>query len=237
MYATYYKVHGGRLTVAEYWRICSSWQGFLYAVALKPFGGFRFKFSVPRPEELRIVRMEELPAPVRERLRGPVEGFERAGLELAFYDRAQVLERHRIGVTAVLPGDGGETIGTVVVVNGRPWAVELNCVTHFTDGRACVTTTARQKFRPQPHITAFRYPGLSPEELCERHRENLARMEAAGHFPTRITREQLPRVIVEAQQRFIDFHAARGVFVPMTEAEIDRLRGGRRAGGVSHRSL
>lgn len=227
MPATYYKLHGGRLTVAEYWRICSRWQGFLYAMALKPFGGFRFTFSIARPEELNIVRSDDLPAPARDRLRGPAEGFERAGLELAFYQRSQVLEKHRIGVSAVLLGHGGEVIGMVAVAGYRgQWSVETNCTTHFTDGRACATTTVREKFRTQPHITAFRYPGLKPEALCGRHRDNLARMETAGHFPTRITAAQLPGVILEAQQRYIDFHAARGVFVPMTEEEIDRLRGG-----------
>ena len=226
MPATYYKVHGGRLTVAEYWRICSSWQGFLYALALKPFGGFRFTFSIPRPEDLNIVRPEDLPAEARDRLRGRVEGFERAGLELAFYQRSQILESHRVGAGAVLLGHGGEVIGTVAVASGRRWVGEFTCTTHFTDGRACATTTERAKFRTQPHITAFRCPRLKPEELCERHRENLARMEAAGHFPTRFTAAQLPRVILEAQQRFVDFHAARGVFVPMTEEEIARLCGG-----------
>lgn len=226
MPATYYKLHGGRLTVPEYWRICRSWQGFLYAVALKPFGGFRFTFSIARPEEPDIVRFEDLSAQVRGRLRGPVEGFERAGLELMCYLRSQVLEKHRVGVSGVLLGHRGETIGTVAVVSGRDWVTELACVTHFTDGRSCATLTRRRAFRPPPHVTDFVCAGTSPEELCERHRENLARMEAAGHFPTRITAAQLPRVIVEAQQRHVDFHAARGVFVPMTDAEIDRLRAG-----------
>ena len=225
MPATYYKVHGGRLTVAEYWRICSRWQGFLYAVALKPFGGFRFTFSIARPEEPNIVRLDDLPAPARDRLRGPVEGFERAGLRLAFYQRSLVLERDRLGAGAVLLGHDGEVIGMVAVAGYRGrWVTELNCTTHFTDGRACATTTVREKFRPQPHITAFRCRTLSPEDLCKGHRENLARLEAVGHFPTRITAAQLPRVILEAQQRHVDFHAARGVFVPMTEEEIDRLR-------------
>lgn len=227
MPATYYKLHGGRLTVAEYWRICSRWQGFLYAVALKPFGGFRFTFSIARPEEPNIVRLDDLPAAVRDRLRDPVEGFERAGLKLVFYQRPLVLERDRLGAGAVLLGHGGEVIGMVALAGHRGrWATELNCTTHLTGGRECVSTTSRERFRVLPHITAFRYPGLKPEALCDRHRENLARMETAGHFPTRFTREQLPRVILEAQQRYVDFHAARGVFVPMTEEEIDRLRGG-----------
>src|SRR5438105_3306802 len=100
--ATYYRLHGGGLSLAECWRLGRSWPKFLTLLLSKPLGGFPFRFSIARPDEPGVVPLDALPACAQDRLRGPVADLLGARLELAFYQRSRVLEPHRVGAGAVL---------------------------------------------------------------------------------------------------------------------------------------
>jgi hypothetical protein len=117
-----------------------------------------------------------------------------------------------------------------VVGDDRRLRTEMTCTTLFVGGTSGSTTTARSVFRPVPDRLVVRLPGSSPADLCASHLDHLARWEAAGHVAEPVARDRVPAVILEAQQRFVDFHAGRGLFVPMTDEEIERCRRGR-AGG------
>jgi hypothetical protein len=223
----YYRLNGGRLSLPECWRLARSWSKFATLLAWKPLGGFPFTFSIPRPESLQIIDPGELPEQVRKWLLEQVALFERAGLELVFSHRSQVLERTRLGVGSVFLDPTGTVIGTVSIAQSskarRQFAQSFT--THFTDGTAGMSTTARSWFQNQPQYLKNRYGPLPPDVLYMRHQDNLKRWEQrAGKFPQSFTRRQLPDVILQAEQRFVDFHAARGLFVPMTEEEIARKR-------------
>jgi hypothetical protein len=229
MTTQYYKVHGGKLTLPECWRIARSWRAFWQALVWKPFGGYPFKTSIPRPDALEVIDPKELPDGFRERLLELVALYEKAGLELVFYHRSQVLERANLGAGAVLLDPTGTIIGTVAVVKvaSKPPHSALAFTTHFTDGTVGITTTERQTFKPQPHHLWNRYGPVRPDFLYDRHRDRLRWWERLdGKSPQSFTRQQLPQLVLEAKQRYVDFHAARGVFVLMTEDEIARQRGG-----------
>ena len=223
----YYRLHGGRLTITECWCLARSWGAFLKLFAWKPLGGYPFRFSIPRPDALCRIDPDELPDGFRDRFLGFVAAVEKAGLGRVFVHQTELLERSRVGAGAVLLDPTGTVIGTVGFsgTNRRPMAGGLTLTTHFADGTAGITTTARRLYRPQPHHLIHRHPSLAPAGLLERHRQYLACWERAGKFPRSFNAGDLPRVILEAQQRYIDFYAAEGLFIPMTDEEVDRARG------------
>lgn len=227
MPAQYFRLDGGRLTLAECWCLARSWAAFAKFLAWKPFGGYPFRFSIARPDVIHRIDPIELPSGVRDGLLRLVAAAEAAGLGLAFVHRADPLERSRAGAGAVLLDPTGTVIGTVAYSQaGRLVTGEMTLTSHFTDGTAGATTTARRLYREEPHRLIRRHPGLAPAGLLERHRGHLADWEQEGKLPRAFPREALQAHILAAQQRRIDFYVDQGLFVPMTDAEVERARGG-----------
>lgn len=226
MATQYYRFHGGRLTLTECWCLARSWTKLFKLLAWKPLGGYPFRFSIPRQDRLNVVDPDAFPAGLRDRFLDLVAAVEKIGFQQVFVHRLDVLERSRVSAGAVLLDSTGTIIGTVAFTQAnRSAGAEGSLTTHFTDGTAAVTTTARRRYRQQPHRLVRRHPGTPPAVLLGRHREYVADWERAGKVPRPFTRKQLPAVILEAQQRYVDFQFARGLFVPMTEGEIERARG------------
>ncbi|MDB5308518.1 MAG: hypothetical protein JWO38_2720 [Gemmataceae bacterium] len=222
---TFYRVDGARLTFAEYWRMSPNPLVFLIAAWMKLIGRpIRFSFSVPRPDRLFLVEFDELPAAARAGMGPLVDAAEAIGLRLVFCHRLVVPEPHRLGAAAILLDKTGETILLVIFSRqGNRVERHLACTTLFTDGSRAVTTTIRKTFEPLPGSHVARYPGADPASLLARHREHLAALTSEGLIPTRLEPNRLPDVVHEAELRFVDFHIGRGVFVPMTDEELDKL--------------
>ncbi|HXD87126.1 MAG TPA: hypothetical protein VN641_11570 [Urbifossiella sp.] len=217
----YFRVHGGRLTLAECWRLARTWSALAKFIAWKCVGGYPFNFPIPRPEALHFVKPEEMPAgPYLNAALKLIAEFEGAGLKLLFTHRTDKL-MGAPSLIACLLDPAGTTIGTFVSSSkGRGYEAECLATSHFLDGTAGVTTTCRKLFKPQPHHLYECRVRASPAGLIGRHRQNLERWERDGKFPKAFAPAELPKVILEAQQRYVDFHVARGVFVPLSEEEI-----------------
>lgn len=225
-----YRLHGGRLTLTECWCLARSWGAFFKLLAWRPFGGYPFRFSIVRPDVLHRIDPEELPGGFRDRFLGLMAAVEKAGLQRMFVQRTHTLERSRVGAGAVFLDPTGTVIGTAACAHtGRSMEGEVTLTTHFTDGTAGVTTTARRLYRPQPHHLIYRHPRLSPARLLERHHQYRVYWEREGKLPQSFHAGELPGVILAARQRYIDFYVAEGLFVPMTDEEIEQARGERRS--------
>lgn len=221
----YYKVHGGKLSFGEYWRMSPDPFTFLIAAGMKLVGGLSFNASVPRHGELHLVEYDALPKAARKQTREAVGAFEAAGMALAFCHELDVLEANRYGVGLIFLAKDGSCFATVnYAEEGETKKVELNVVTPFKDDTYGVTTTAKKQMKPNPEFLTDRHPDMAAEELYETHQENLNRWEDDGKKPRKLTRETLPEFVLDGEQRFIDFHIDRGVFVPMSKAEVRRLR-------------
>lgn len=216
----FFRVHGGRLTIAECWRLARSWKTFLALAGWKLVGGYPFNFPIPRPESLNFVNLDEMPpGRYRDAAQMLVAEFEAAGLKMAFTHRCDPLAGTSLIGCFLDPA--GTTIGTFVsTALGHQYEAECMATSHFQDGTGGITSTARKVFKPQPHHLVEYRVRRSPAGLVERHRQNLAIWEREGKFPKSFAPSELPKVILEAQQRHIDFHIARGVFIPMTDAEL-----------------
>jgi hypothetical protein len=224
MPTVFYKVHGGRVTFAEYWRLAPDPFSFLIAAGMKLFGGISFDFSIPRIDSLQIVEWDDVSRKAQKQLAETMELFEGAGFEFAFVHEVPVLERHRYGVSAVFLSADRLTFGMANYFEDKVTKQRAaSCVTKFDEGYG-YTTTEKKTFVPLPESFGVRHPGMPADELYERHQGYLEGWEREGKQPLRLSLTTLPEVVMLGEQRFVDFHIDRGIFIPMTKAEIRRIR-------------
>jgi hypothetical protein len=124
-------------------------------------------------------------------------------------------------LTAALPADG-RSWATVLfgTVRGQVRQVLFNCFSRLRDDRPVVTSDHEWKLVPHSDDLPEYPPGASPAAVVERH---LARLQAPDVWPVRIAKADLPGVILAREQRHVDHGVERGVYVPMTEPEVERL--------------
>lgn len=226
---TFYRVDGGKLTYAEYWRMSGDPFAFLIAAGMKFFGfPMRFNFAIPRPDRLFVVEFDELPAAARRGMGPPIRAAEKkAGLRLIFCHRLAVPEPHRVGAAALLLDEENETSLMVMFgQHGGQREVHLTCVSRFPDDTLASTTTMKKALVPVPGSDIERYPGADPATLYARHRGHLERLAGHGLVPVLLDPHRLEGFVLECELRYVDFHIGRGVFVPMTDDELDAISGG-----------
>jgi hypothetical protein len=224
---TYFRLDGRKLTYAEYWRMAPDPFSFFIAAVRKLIGlPVRFGFAIPRPDRLFIVDFGELPDAVGSAVRPLVHQARAMGLRLGFYHRLAVPEPHRIGAAAALLDEAEWTCLYVIFGQDRQQRqLQLTCASRFADDSLAITTTMPKTMEPVPTSRIERYPGADPAMLYARHHEHLERLTSKGLVPLCIDPDRLADFVLDWEQRYIDFHIGRGVFVPMTDSELDRLCG------------
>jgi hypothetical protein len=81
----------------------------------------------------------------------------------------------------------------------------------------------KKTMEPMPDQDIERYPGERAGGLYRRHVEHLGRMAERGMIPVRLDPNRLEELVLEREVQYVDFHIHRGVFVPMTEEELDAV--------------
>jgi hypothetical protein len=186
-------------------------------------------FGIRRPEKLNLHEPPEVPRAVRERLANTVAACEDLGLAFQFYASvdATVGGRAKAYMAAML-GAGGlvwASAITALVRRGnseRVKPVKLTCFSRLPDGRYVVTSDHRGKMTPHPGDLREYLAGAPPHAVVARHSE---RIDEPALRPVAVREDELAGVILGREQRHVDFQVVRGVYVPMTEEEIDRITG------------
>jgi hypothetical protein len=221
----YYRVDGGKLTYGEYWRMSPDPLSFLIAAGLKLIRlPIKFNFTIPRPDQLFVVDFAELPSSARSEMKPMIRSAEKDGMQLSFCHRLAVVERHRIGAAAILL-DEEEQIALTVIFgkHNQKRELQLTCCSVFADDTRAITTTMRKTMVPVPGNVIERYPGASPPALLDHHRHHLERLADEGLVPLRLDASRMPEVVLDWELSYVDYHIDRGVFVPMSEDEVDDL--------------
>jgi hypothetical protein len=219
-----YKVDSRRRTFAEQWRI--HWprvDRFLVAAAHKLLDIPRpCPFGVRRPERLVLYDWDDVPESVSQRLADSIQECEEQGFRFQFFGSidAMIGARVKAYLAALLHPGGLVWVTVIVAIPGNRHPVRFNCLSRLADGRTLVTSDHVWKLTPLPDDFPEFLPGVSVEDVVERHFE---RIERDGLFPVRVREDELARILLAREQRHVDYQVQRGVFVPMTAAEIDRL--------------
>ncbi len=224
---TFYRVDGARLTYAEYWRMAPGFLAFALSAGCKLLGTpIRFEFAVPRPDRLFLVEFEEFPEAACRAMEPALESARSAGLRLIFCHRLALPEPSRLGAGAYLLDDTNET-GLMIGYgqSGNSRELHLACVSQFTDETLATTTTTKKSMKPTPWQSVERYPGSNARTIYEKHLAHLARLAGQGSIPVPHDPARFDRFVLECELRYVDYHIDRGIFVPMTEEELEALSG------------
>jgi hypothetical protein len=228
--ALLYKVDGRRRSFIEHWRI--QWprlDRFLVAALCKLLGvQRRCTFGVRRPERLDLHRAPEVPEAARGRLANAVRACEGLGLAFQFYASVDAVVGARVkAYTAALLHVDGLFWATAIAArvrrggNERARPATFNCFSLLPDGRYVVTSDHRWKLMPHPGDLPEYLPGAPPAVVVARHR---SRIDPALR-PVAVREDELAGVILGREQRHVDHQVERGVYVPMTGEEIERITG------------
>jgi hypothetical protein len=229
--AVLYKVDSRRRTFAEHWRIHRpNVHGFLVAAFCKLLDiPQRCTFGIRRPEELDLHEPSDVPRAVRERLADTVAACEDLGLDFQFYASvdATVNTRVKAYTAAMLDAQGliwASAIATLLRggSNERVQTVKLNCFSRLPDGRYVVTSDHVWRTTPHPGDVPVFLPGASPDAVVAAH---YRRIHEPAQRPVGVREDELAGVILGREQRHVDYQVERGLYVPMTEEEIDRITG------------
>jgi hypothetical protein len=220
-----YKVDSRRRTYAELWRQAPNLRGF-FRVALGKLLGVQqpCTFGIRRPEALNRHTAPEVPAPVRQRLEPVLAKCMELNMPFQFYATvdATIGSQAKAYMATVLHADGSTwASATTVVVRNRTRPAMFNCFSLLHDGRYVVTSDHAWKLAPHPGDLVERLVGAPPEAVEARHSERLAE---PGRRAVHVRPEELERTILTREQRHVDYQIERGVYVPMTEDEFERIR-------------
>jgi hypothetical protein len=223
----YFRTDVTRLSFGELWRISSRFPVFLNGCMRKILGVRRPpRHAFYHEEAVIVVPVDEVPSAARRVLEMRVEQLERLGARLLFYQTVRST-RNVAGYSAVLlpPEHNAVILLTWVRVEttGRPAKQSSTCAisSRLEDGTFLSTSDHRGHFDPAPLFKVQRLRGATPEEVLDRHQEALTQAAAVA-LPVE-NEEHAKHFLVESRRCTFNWHLSRGVWVPLTPAELAAL--------------
>jgi hypothetical protein len=224
--AVYFRTDTTRLTFGELWRISSRTPVFL-AGCMNKLLGVRTpaRHAVCHHESILEVPADQVPALAQQALLPCVEGFERAGARRAFYHTVPAVNVTGCAA-ALLPPERNAVIAVAWASAhraARPGRASCSSgiTSQLEDGTFLITSDHRARFNPPPLFKFQRFLGAAPEELMDRHQEALTEL-ASPALPVEDD-EQAKQLIVDMKCCNFSWQVSRGVWVPLTAAEMAQL--------------
>ncbi|MGD9722316.1 MAG: hypothetical protein AB7O59_11255 [Pirellulales bacterium] len=218
----FYRVDIRRMTYREL-RDCSP-SDFAFAIqALAKFLGlpFHFPFGFAH-ERARVLELGE----VSEQLPGELEPLlsqcEAEGFARRFGFQVPLVGDQE-GINVVLANRPRTTLCSVIHSRvGKLQETVLVLVSRLSDGRILGTTNSKPRLLAPPGFERVHRVDATAAELIQFHAERLNKL-------ARVTVVELDDVaqrqlLLDNAERIFAFHRARGVWVPMNEPEVRRLR-------------
>ncbi len=221
---TYYLVDGQRISLREYRRMMPNVFAFLLVAALKYVLPVTNNALVPLIDRLPDLDWDELPDEAREALAAPVAGWERLGFRRVCVMRLPNPQKARFLAGVVLLAPDRLSHAHVVYVCRPDGTFQWTPVySLFRDGTLGLTTTQKHELDDPPSVLRSQQPaGLAPDELWRRHRDNLAGRWAEYEVEP-LDPAGVRATFLEIERREVGYHVARGVLVPASDADYERL--------------
>ena len=224
---TYFRADTTRMSFRELWRLSRSMPLFLTACFNKVF---RIRppvvWAVLHDDAIYVLPADQVPVHAMRMLEPLVEDFQRLGARLAFYQTVPSTENMEGYSAVLLPPEQNAVIVIAwsrAQLSGRSREGTLvrGIISRLQDDTFLSTTNRRTPFDRPPEFRALLWRRANPEELCRRHQEALAESPFQA-MPVR-HEEDAKKVLLEAKRRRFEWNVSRGVYVPLTTEELDRL--------------
>ena len=224
----YYRVDTQRLTFAEGWRLAPSWKVVLLWLGKLMGNSIGSSGGIPVPSALRdnLISLGEIPPRVAEKLIEVQSACEAIGFHTPLYYANKHTLAQIEAAACVLQEPAGETIANLAYARSQSFETKtpavLGFITLLRDGRLLLTNNVRRRFNSPPGDDLKRMVGAAASPLYKEHRRRIERHRAAGNPPVPIrTFEELASLMWRNDRRTYEFNLARGVYVPLTYAEVE----------------
>lgn len=222
----WYKTNPNRYTYRELWRTSGRglwpfakavWRKW-FDIQLPPTSGFAF------PDAPRIVALDSLPERPQEVLRRLIALVERHGFRFVFCHQEAYLGNFEEYRAILISADGLSLANLVWLKIGAEGESNL-ILGSRTQTRRLLTCGHPRGADAPPEFDAWHRPGkfIRIDELIAQHSRRLDRLGREQILPA--TESDIAARIIENQKLCRAFDLARGVLVPMTQEEIERLSG------------
>jgi hypothetical protein len=218
----FYKIDGTKLSFAEIRRMAPGYFALLIASAAKILRRpLRARFGCAY-ERVRIIELADAPPHLAEELAAALAQCESQGFVRRFAVSAPCVGDQQ-GASVVLANRDRTVLASAAYARaGTLKEVIIGLISKLADGRIVSTTGAGQRLEPPPGFLASYRAGATVAELVAWHTQLLAHLKAVRALVLDDVAQR--QLLLDNSQRIFDFHRARGVLVPMTSAEVERLR-------------
>ena len=229
MAVRYYKTDSRRIRLREWWRICPS-PVILIPWILK-FIGVRFRApeGMPRVERARdmVVAESGLDPALRDRLAPLVGQIRSLGFSVPCYLKLKnsLMNINESAALALCWRQGGEHAALVAACRVQDTAtLETTFVSELCDGTVVATGNNHRRFDPPPGVHALHDTTASVDQLFELHSQRVAELTDESSVVTVTSEEDVLLLQDKIVNRVFDYMTRRGVWVEMTQHEIDALK-------------
>ena len=216
------------MSYGELWRVTSGLGTFIFGCCRKLFRkALPLEHGFSHPESITVIDFDQLPTKVNEALRPAIEECETLGLRRIFCHTVPTIGKIQGFTANSLSQDGTvwASVAWVSVQSGIRYRerVIFGCCSKLQDGRILATSNSKLRLNTPPGIEAVRLHGRSISDVVFRHRDRMACTLTCS--PLCLDESGVRAAINEIRRRTAEFNFKRGVWVPMTRAEIEKLRG------------
>jgi hypothetical protein len=182
--------------------------------------------AVCHEDEIRALQAEEVPDAALTRLQPLVDEFEQIGARLAFYQAARATGNLEGYSAVLLPSEQNAVIVAAwsrTQTRGRGKERAGCAMTSLLENGTCFCTSNQPAlFNSPPQLTIRRWNGATPTELARQHQ----RAKARSNSPVTLVpdAERAKKVLLELKRSIFEWNVSRGVWVPLTPEELDRLQ-------------
>lgn len=222
----HYRFDSRNVSFAEYRRLTPG-PAFLIAALLKILRiPLRVRMAAPYPQEVLVREPAELPAGVYSRLVPFIAPCERAGLRSKFFYESPMISPDTRTVGVALLSDDRLTYGFLAeaetnTVAGVQRRINLSLITPLSNGRLIVTGRSKKSLDSPPEMDSEVLDEAPVEKVLARHQERLRSLRGVQAVPIE---GRLEDFILRMERLSFDNFVRRRVYVPMPEAEVEKLR-------------
>jgi hypothetical protein len=219
----YYAMDLARSSLGEIWRVgYPNLVGIGIALLAKLFGcPLRGNVGIAYGS-IAFVEVSEVPAHVVTALEPICRDCESFGFRKRFAYRLPVLgnaEAYAIMLSNLV---GSISSQACYVRNGKKKESIVAFLSYLDDESVLSTTNGRRRLRTPPAIDVSYLPGSTVGQVLARHESRIA--SAAIAQPRSLDDAELRDAVTGNVRRAASFHEARGVYVPLTNAEVAKLK-------------
>ncbi len=222
----YYRFDSRNVSFAEYRRLTPG-PAFLIAALYKILHmRLPVQMALPYPGEILVCEPSELPEGVYGRLVPFIAPCEREGLRSKFFYQEPVIAPDSRTLGVALLSDDRLTYGFLAesetnTVAGVQRRIDLSLITPLSNGRMIVTGRSKKTLDSPPEMEKEVLPDAPVETVIARHRDRLR--SPRGSQPVAIE-GRLEDFILKLERLGFDYFIRRRVYVPMSEAEVEKLK-------------